>query len=126
MAIHPVLVVDSHEDSRYSLIELLRASGYVVVGASNGASALEMLQSGLQPCVILLDLMVPGNGWSFRFEQMADPELARIPVIGGATIQKTQDDVDPMFRVEHCLLKPFDIDTLLGLIARTCAKRDAA
>ncbi|MGH7857685.1 MAG: response regulator [Candidatus Binatia bacterium] len=120
--VRPVLVVDAHEDSRYSLMELLRVSGYVVLGASSGAAALDMLRGGLRPCVILLDLMVPGNGWSFRFEQVSDPELAPIPVIGGSTMQKTQEDVDPAFRVEHCLLKPFDIEALLELVARYCER----
>ena len=118
---HPVLVIDPHEDSRLSIVELLRASGYTTIGVSNGEMALRMLRSGLRPCVILLELLIPGNGSGFRRAQRADPELASIPVIGGGTTRKAQENLDPDSHVEHYLLKPFDIDELLGIVRRYCA-----
>jgi CheY-like chemotaxis protein len=53
-----------------------------VVSAQNGREALEILQKGVIPSVILLDLSMPEmSGWEFRRRQMEDPALADIPVI---------------------------------------------
>jgi CheY-like chemotaxis protein len=123
-SVRPILLIDLHSDSREVLAMLLRAFGYLVVVAEHGDEALRMLQMGLRPCLIMLDLVVPGDGWSFRIEQLKDPELARIPVIGGATIAKTQDHVDRALHVEAIMLKPFDLDELQRALARHCAVPD--
>ena len=52
------------------------------VGAENGRVALSRLRAGLRPCLILLDLIMPEmDGLQFREAQLADPELASIPVL---------------------------------------------
>jgi CheY-like chemotaxis protein len=77
-----VLVVDDDEDIRDSLADALRECGYSVEVAVHGRDALTKLQDGVQPAIILLDLMMPVmDGWQFRTEQLQDPKLAGIPVI---------------------------------------------
>src|SRR5262249_15967160 len=50
--------------------------------AEDGQIALDRLRHGLDPCVILLDLMMPvKDGWQFRLEQLGDEALMAIPVI---------------------------------------------
>ena len=78
----PILVVEDDEDLRHAMLELLRVFGRGAIGAANGQLALGILRRGIEPCVILLDLMMPGmDGWTFRREQMRDRRLSRIPVI---------------------------------------------
>jgi len=48
---------------------LLEIEGWQVLRFQNGTEALEALHDGVRPCLILLDLMMPGmNGWQFRAE----------------------------------------------------------
>jgi CheY-like chemotaxis protein len=78
----PVLLIDDNEDVRVSMKTLLELDGYSVVAASEGEDALTKLRGGLEPCVILLDMLMPGkDGLQFRAEQLDDPELATIPTI---------------------------------------------
>jgi CheY-like chemotaxis protein len=78
-----ILVVEDDEDLRDSLCALLEIEGYRAVGVFNGLEALRYLQAAHRPpCVILLDLMMPGmSGGEFRARQLADAMLARVPTI---------------------------------------------
>ncbi len=74
--------MDDDADTRKALGELLREEGYAAVGAEHGRAALEQLQAGARPCLILLDLMMPVmDGPTFRTAQLADAELRKIPVV---------------------------------------------
>ncbi len=75
-------MVEDDEDLRESVCMLLEAEGYQAVGVVNGLEALRYLQTNAPPCVILLDLMMPGmSGGEFRARQLADAMLARVPTI---------------------------------------------
>ena len=56
--IRPVLIVDDHDDSRDLLVELLQHHGHQVRAARSGAEALALLRE-LDPCLILVDLLLP-------------------------------------------------------------------
>src|SRR5688572_9904551 len=59
-----VLVVDDDSDTRDALEQILGDAGYPTLGVPSGEDALELLRSGMRPCVILVDLMMPGmDGW---------------------------------------------------------------
>lgn len=79
-----VLVVDDDESLRATVSEFLADEGYGALQAGDGAAALALLRApgAPRPDLILLDLSMPGmDGWRFREEQAADPELRSIPVI---------------------------------------------
>ena len=77
-----ILVVEDDKDLRESLCEALELEGYHAVSAENGQAALRYLATGAQPCIILLDLMMPVmDGWAFHQELMKDQKRAAIPVI---------------------------------------------
>lgn len=79
----PILVVDDERDVHTLLADLLRAEGYDVVTATDGAEALEYLRAASTlPCLILLDLVMPNvDGWQFIEERSHEPRLAGIPVV---------------------------------------------
>src|SRR4051812_7430638 len=107
---------------REALELTLRLEGYGVATAREGQQALDRLRDGLDPCVILLDLSMPGkDGWQFRNEQMRDANLARIPVI----VCSATEAGDPRARclaVEHHLRKPVGFDSLLETLASCCER----
>lgn len=112
-----VLVVDDDPDICEVMQMILGARGYRVVTAEGGDEALQLLRAGEEPCLILLDLMMPGmNGLEFRAEQLRDPVLAAIPVVmisaGGDVVAKAAAVGLPG------LLKPIDLDVLLATVAR--------
>jgi CheY-like chemotaxis protein len=117
-----VLVVDDDPDIRESLETVLGIHGHAVATAADGAEAITFLRrEGPQPCVILLDLMMPGmNGFDFRAELEADPMLAEIPVViitGAGVLAYQHADA---LRAE-ILRKPFDLKSLLRTVERFCS-----
>src|SRR5215510_5543427 len=78
----PVLIVEDDADLREMMAQLLSLEGFQTAAVANGREALEYLQGGEAPHLILLDLMMPVmDGWEFRRQQQADPSLSRVPVI---------------------------------------------
>jgi CheY-like chemotaxis protein len=111
-----VLVVEDDLEIRESLLEVLEEAGYAAQGAANGRAALTALAQGPKPGLILLDLMMPVlDGAGFREAQLADPEIAHIPVV----IISAYHDVPTSARqlgVSRALKKPIDLDQLLALV----------
>ncbi len=76
-----VLVVDDDRALGEGLVELFRMEGFSALAASNGLEALSLLNRGLRPLVILLDLDMPGlNGWGVVEGLSRDADLAAIPL----------------------------------------------
>jgi len=112
------MVVEDDFDIRDTLAQILEAEGYSVSGAANGAEALEVLEKGATPALILLDLMMPVmNGWQFRAEQLKRPELADIPVVvisADAGVGKKAEAIG----AADSLKKPVPLETLLDVVSR--------
>jgi len=119
---HRVLVVEDDRDIRDAIMLVLEHEGYEVVLAPDGKEALDLLQQGVVPGLILLDLMMPVmNGWDFRRRQLADPALASIPVIVlSADPLATRLADSP--GVCEVLVKPVDVESLLRSLERICAR----
>lgn len=116
-----MLIVDDDPDIREVLVTILGMHGYHVVAATDGADALEKLRgAGCQrPCLILLDLMMPGmNGVQFRAEQVSDPALASIPVVVLSGDGRAAEKAHAMGL--EWLKKPVDLETLLATIRSFC------
>jgi CheY-like chemotaxis protein len=117
----PVLVVDDDLAVRQAVEWLLEGDGFTVVTAADGAEALDRLRKGLEPCLILLDLMMPRmNGFEFRKAQMQDPKLAAIPlaVCSAHGAAGCEDEL----RGAAYLAKPFAAGALLELVEQHCAR----
>ena len=117
---HSVLVVEDDLDSREAMKEYLRLEGFRVAAADDGEAALGTLRSGFAPCVILLDVHMPGlNGQAFQRERLREPTLAKVPVIVISGDERLGDD-GAIGSVEHVLLKPVDLPALRTAIQRAC------
>ncbi len=118
-----VLLVEDNDETREVVSTLLQLEGYAVVTARDGDEGLEHLRRGLDPCVILLDLMMPGrtDGLAFRSEQLRDPKLASIPVIVCSGYDEVKRKAAELGITVFCQ-KPLEIEELLGLVSTHCRK----
>jgi len=116
-----ILIVDDHPDLRESLGEILQVEGYTVALAANGQEALDYLGGHPLPRLVLLDLRMPVmDGWEFRRRQRERPEWAEVPVIVLSGADATEQRTTGLDAVGH-FVKPVDLDTLLGTVARYCS-----
>lgn len=112
-----LLVVDDDASIREVLTAILASQGYPVVTAAEGEEALALLHEGLRPCLVLLDLRMPGmDGRAFREEQMKEAELALIPVVI-LTGDRDGAEIAAALGTEH-ITKPIELDQLLALVSR--------
>jgi CheY-like chemotaxis protein len=113
-----VLVVDDDEDSRTSLSALLEHQGYFAAEAANGAEAVRLLEKGLDPDLVLTDLVMPVmSGWELCETMKRVPGWQGIPLIvlcGMTAEQRGKLQVDDAFE------KPTNFTTLLNRIAELC------
>jgi CheY-like chemotaxis protein len=114
----PVLIVEDDRDLREMMAQLLTLEGFRTATVANGKEALEYLHAMARPEVILLDLMMPVmDGWEFRRQQQADPDLAGVPVIVLSALDETRA---VMVDAQAFLKKPLDFDRLLQLVHAYC------
>ena len=109
-----VLVVEDDRDLRETVADVLRDEGYAVEEAADGQVALEKLQSGLRPCLVLLDLMMPVlSGWEV-IARLQEKEL-RVPLcVVSAAAERAPSHVG-------CVLKkPIEMQHLLDVVAQHC------
>jgi CheY-like chemotaxis protein len=117
-----VLVIEDDVDVREVLRDTLTDEGYKVVTAENGAEGLAQLRGIREPCVVLLDLLMPVmNGWEFRTRQLADPRLSQVPVI---VMTATTNIPEAKIQADAFLQKPVDLDLLLETVSQHALPRD--
>jgi DNA-binding response OmpR family regulator len=108
-----ILIVEDDPDTRASLYQALTHEGYSVITADNGQQALDLLERGIRPRVILVDLMLPRvDGTDLLSVLRDDPELRFTPTIVITAMSKEQVKViaDAVFH------KPLDFKPLLAAV----------
>ena len=119
-----VLIVDDELCLLESLQEFLEDEGFSVATATNGAEALDLLERGEIPCLMILDLIMPVVTGNQVYERMQnDPRFANVPVLVSTS--------DPTRAPEGAFVmkKPIDLDRLLGAVRDHCqavSRRNAA
>jgi chemosensory pili system protein ChpA (sensor histidine kinase/response regulator) len=118
MATGRILVVEDDDDIRDTLRDLLMTEGYEVDVAKDGTDAIDRLEGGQHATLILLDMMMPGmDGESFLAAIRRRPELAGVHVVVISGNAKARDRAQAL-AAEDCLVKPFELDALLGMVHR--------
>ena len=112
-----VLVVDDDDVLRGALRDALSQEGFRVGCVENGRQALDVLQAGARPSVILLDLHTPEmDGLEFRRRQTTDPAVAGIPVIV-LTADLDKESEARQLGVSFYLKKPVPFPQLVEVVA---------
>ncbi|MEA1943937.1 MAG: response regulator [Euryarchaeota archaeon] len=121
-----ILVVDDEPDTLIPLTRALEADNYTVVGAVNGAEALEKVRDET-PDLVLLDLMLPKlNGYEVCMKLKEDPATRQIPIIMLSAKGEIKDKVLGIeIGADDYVTKPFDLlelkTRIRALLRRTSA-----
>lgn len=119
---YKVLVIDDDPQFIDLMQSLLTAEGYEVASCTRGADAHHLARE-VRPDVITLDLRMPDlSGWEVLQQLRSDSDLLRIPVLvisaAGAELAETNERLrDLGYHDVSILVKPFEIDELLGRLA---------
>jgi len=112
-----VLVVDDDAAVREGLLEFLRDEGYEALGAENGRRALDLLEEGEAPRLILLDLMMPVmDGWQFLAERARRAYPTPVVLLSGLSFIRDAPGVADF------LCKPVDFAKLRDCLDRFCGR----
>ena len=119
-----VLMIEDDESLRAILARHLASRGFRVAEAASAEDAIDQLEAGLRPAIVLLDLNLPGaTGW----ELLRGPALVNAgrPVV----VVVTATGVNPArlrgYDIAGYLPKPFALETLVATVERLLKSREA-
>lgn len=118
-----ILVVDDNVDSAQGMARLLELTGYEVVIAHDGPSALEMCQA-TRPGIVLLDIGLPGMDGYQVARQIGREKLGGEPTLIALTGYGQDRDralAKEAGFAQH-LTKPVDFDLLMGALEEACRR----
>ena len=116
-----ILLVDDDTDTREVLRLILESEGFIVTPAVDGLDALQQLHAihrrdPRTPCAIVLDYMMPRfSGAQFRATQLANPDLADVPVILVSAMADIESRAASL-RAFAVLQKPVNPDRLITTV----------
>ncbi len=109
-----ILIVDDDADLVAFLFSVLVDEGFSIVAASHGQQAMDLLERGVRPHLILIDLMLPRiSGFDLLNHIRTDRSLRTIP-----TIVMTGSSERPPIVADVVFEKPFEHTELLAAIHR--------
>ena len=114
-----VLVVDNEAADRSLLLQLLEPLGFALRQAASGHDCLDLLASGLNPDVVLLDLAMPGiDGWETlrRMRALGGPQPA-VAIVSANAFDRALDH-GLGIATEDFILKPVRHSELLDWLER--------
>lgn len=117
-----IMLVEDDPSTRQLIETLLDTEGYDVRTASNGREALVLLREKA-PCLMVVDLNMPVmDGAELRREQLRMPSVCAIPfILVSAADNAVRLAIE--LGIDEIILKPFDVDRLLGIVATYCDGR---
>ena len=119
-----VLVVDDAEGIRGYLAKLLELRGFLVDTADDGRHALALLEAGVDPDVVLLDVMMPGLDGIETLREIRKSN-ADLPVIMLSVVGRASTIVEAMsLGAADFINKPFEEDLLELVIERVLEHRN--
>ncbi len=114
---HKVLIADDEHNIRHILDFSLHSEGFDVVAAANGEDAFTLAVSE-KPDLIILDVMMPGQGGIETCRQLkADERVADIPVILLTARTSRQDrEEGKAAGADEYITKPFSPQKVINAV----------
>lgn len=115
-----VLVVEDDASIAEFVESALSDEGYEVVVTPSGEEGLRQMAEQ-RPALILLDMLLPGMSGSAFLRQLRQTYPPGVPVVlmTAAREEPAQEGIE----TEGLLLKPFELNALLGEVERVIAER---
>ena len=110
---HTILVVEDDDALRQMIRIVLADEGHRAVLAADGAAALDYLATA-RPCLVLLDLMMPGLTGQEVARQMQEHGID-VPVLV-VSAARTGEQIAVEIDADGYLGKPFDIEQLVEVM----------
>lgn len=126
-----ILVVDDDKSIVKIVRSYLEQSGFAVLTAYNGETALHMIRSD-KPDLVVLDLMLPDrDGWDLTRLIRGDKRLATLPIIMlTARVEDTDKIIGLELGADDYITKPFNarevVARVRALLRRTQFDRESA
>lgn len=121
-----ILVIEDEQIIRENILKLLKAEGFDVTGAENGAQGLNAAVSNL-PDVIICDVMMPElDGYGVLMALRSNPVTATLPFVfltGKAERSEMRQGME--LGADDYLTKPFTKAELVGAISSRLKKQEA-
>ena len=109
-----VLVVEDDAATRRGYVKLLVRDGLEVIEARDGQHALDLLDSGIRPTVVLLDLTLPRVSGRELIDQLhSDPDFRHVPII---VVTGAMDTEAAPLIADAVLMKPIDGGELVAKV----------
>jgi two-component system cell cycle response regulator DivK len=122
-----ILLVEDNAQNSYLATFLLERSGYAVVCAADGSSALRMAAQ-LTPTAILLDIQLPGmDGYAVARALRLAPRLEAVPIIAVTSYAMLGDREKALAAgCNGYIEKPIDPENFVVQIESMCRSHAAA
>ncbi len=123
---YTLLVVEDHWALQQAVRDLLVASGYRVLTATDGVEALEVMQE-TRPDLIIADVMMPRmNGYELYEKVRENPDWVAIPFIFLTAKSEPEDIIKGKgLGAEDYITKPFNPDELLVVVGARLKRAQA-
>jgi DNA-binding response OmpR family regulator len=116
-----LLLVEDDESLRRIVARHLRGRGFAVEEAASSEDAVAVIDGGLRPALVLLDLNLPGDtGWDLLRGHALGAAGSPPVVITSATTVSPKRLVE--FQVAGYLPKPFPLETLVSTVERVLSR----
>ena len=112
-----ILIIEDQEDNRRIMRDLLSASGYELIEATDGEQGLELAEKEV-PDLILMDIQLPGlDGYEVTRRIKSKFDLGHIPIIAVTSYALSGDDQKAYAAgCDGYVTKPFSPRQLLAKI----------
>lgn len=120
---HIVLVVSGSTDTDEDAVPMLLRAGFDAIAVESAGATLALLESGVKPCVLVLDVDLPDlDAW-----KLWDHVRARGADASPAAVLVSADHVDGtrarLVEIPEFLRKPVAPDRLIEAVERHCPRR---
>ena len=121
---HTILVAEDDLENLRMIAKILEPLG-IIHKANDGQEALEILESGVMPDVIVTDVMMPRlDGFELAAKLKSEPHWARIPIVFLTARTSARDMVEGIKAgARHYITKPFKADELLLKVQKAIGPR---
>ncbi|MBC7692421.1 MAG: response regulator [Methylotenera sp.] len=121
-----IFVIEDDRDIREAFVSILESEGYGVESFADGQKAIDRLYTAPEPCLILLDMMMPiMNGEEFmeHFHKLPATILP-IPVFLVSATSNAKHS--GKMGCKGFVKKPIDLNALLMMVGEFCKKNSKA